>query len=219
MAEYVKLEESTPGKTKFYNIGKYSFSTIEIKHLVIALSLITLTFLAVSLRGTSRFSQMGIFEIVAAVLITVGTGFIIHEFAHKIVAQYYGFTSEFRGDFPMMFLSLAVATLTGFIFLAPGAVMILGRVSIRQNGIISVAGPITNLVLALIFLAMSLVFTTGFLSMVSQLGLWINALLGVFNMLPFWVLDGKKVIAWSRTAYFVVMIPLIILLIIGFGGF
>jgi Zn-dependent protease len=113
----------------------------------------------------------------------------------------------------MMFFSMILA-LTGFTFLAPGAVMILGRyISKKQNGIISVAGPLTNLILAGIFYLLNIyAFSVGnnFLFLLSMIGVQVNAFLGIFNMLPFWILDGRKVFAWNKVVYFLVLIPLIL---------
>jgi len=44
----------------------------------------------------------------------------------------------------------------GIVFAAPGAVMIMGMVSREENGRIAAAGPITNMVIAVIFLLVSL---------------------------------------------------------------
>lgn len=213
MVEYIHYSE--PEGPKLYKIGKYSFSTIEIKHLAIALLMITLTMMALQ---DHLLRQIGIVSFTILFFITVGLGFLLHELGHKLVAQYYGFVSEFRGDFFMMFVALILA-FSGFTFLAPGAVVILGRVSVRQNGIISVAGPVVNLILALIFILIGLLFNpTGFLEVVVYLGIWINAFLGLFNMLPFWILDGKKVLAWNKTVYFSVFGALVLILFGHFTG-
>lgn len=126
--------------------------------------------------------------------ITVGTGFLLHELAHKFVAQYYGCWAEFKASDIMLVFAIFSALL-GFIFAAPGAVMITGRVTRRQNGIISAAGPITNIALAFIF------FLAPLPVAVSAYGAQINAFLALFNMIPFMGLDGQKVLAW-RTEYF-----------------
>ncbi len=99
----------------------------------------------------------------------------------------------------MLFLAL-VTSLFGVIFAAPGAVIIQGHVTQKQSGLISAAGPLSNLVLALLFLA-----TSPWLGVVSYYGYLINAWLGLFNLLPFWLLDGKKVYHWNKAVYFVLL--------------
>ncbi|MFW5704827.1 MAG: metalloprotease [Nanoarchaeota archaeon] len=207
MVEYVNFtQEKGPRMFKF---GKFSFSTIELRHLGFALFMITLTLMVLN---RASLNVLGIANFITIYLITIGSGFLFHEIAHKLVAQHYGFVSEFRADFFMMFFALILA-FSGFTFLAPGAVLILtNRISIRQNGIISVAGPLTNLVLAILFLGLSFFSVSvgsEFWTILSVIGVQVNAFLGIFNMLPFWVLDGKKVLRWSKPVYFGVLLPLI----------
>jgi len=212
MVEFIKFEE-TNKNIKLFKFGKYSFSTIEVKHLGIALILITIAMMVLR-RG--EVLNIGIFNFILIYFLTIGLGFLLHELGHKFVAQHYGFISEFRGDFMMMGLAIVMA-FTGFLFLAPGAVMILGRPTIKQNGIISIAGPMVNLTLALIFLVLGLIFGwSGIAGYIFSLGIWINSMLGVFNMLPLWVLDGRKVLAWNKLAYFSLMLVLIFLLFASF---
>ena len=51
---------------------------------------------------------------------------------------------EFRGSQGLAF-GVLLAALLGFLFMAPGAVMVAGVVTRRQNGHIAVAGPLVNL--------------------------------------------------------------------------
>jgi len=213
MVEYV--EYKTPKGPKLFKFKKYSFSSIEIKHLSIALVLITLAMMA--LRHNDVIN-IGPINFALIYFFTIGLGFLLHELGHKLVAQHYGFISEFRADFNMMFIAIIIAWF-GFLFLAPGAVMILGRPTRRQNGIISVAGPLVNLALAIIFILINTLFNpTGIVGYTVTLGIWINGFLGVFNMLPFWVLDGKKVLAWNKLVYFLVIGALLLVLITSFNG-
>jgi Zn-dependent protease len=66
-------------------------------------------------------------------------------------------------------------------------------------GKIAAAGPMVNLFLAFVF--MPLLFDTGFLHEIGLFGVRINLALAGFNMLPISVLDGRKVLAWSRIVY------------------
>ena len=209
MAEYVNLEDTKGPRLKLVKIGKYSFSTMEIRHLALALFMITITMMAIQ---DSLLSQLGYIQFTIVFFLTVGLGFLLHELGHKFVAQYYGYLSEFRADGLMLGLAFLLALVSPFVFIAPGAVMILGRPSLQKNGIISIAGPVVNLFLAIIFYITGLFIQGGTLGLIVDIGVWVNAFLGVFNMLPFWILDGKKVLMWSKTAYFSVLIPLIILM-------
>lgn len=127
---------------------------------------------------------------------TVGIGFLLHELGHKVLAQHYGCHAEFRAFRGMLWLTLAMSFF-GFLFAAPGAVMIQGRVTRIENGKISAMGPLMNIMMALGFLALYLWKPLQMF----QFGLSINAWLGLFNMLPFSIIDGKKILDWSKPAY------------------
>ena len=143
--------------------------------------------------------------LMAFFIVTVGVGFIFHELAHKFVANFFGAAAEFRmwvqGLVFMLFISLL-----GFVFAAPGAVYIYSpHLTRRENGIISVAGPLTNLVLALVFFAVALLSPVYFLGMNAWYwGAKINIFLGLFNMIPIYPLDGSKVFAWNIFAWGIV---------------
>lgn len=153
------------------------------------------------------------------VLIGVGLGFILHELAHKFAALHYGFWAEFKLS-PMGLIISLITSFFGFIFAAPGAVYIYGyNMTDRENGIISIVGPLTNILLSLIFLGILLNLGTFtiigsstyvIVGIVCYLGFSVNAFLALFNMLPISVLDGTKVFAWN---------PIIWLVTILFAGF
>jgi Zn-dependent protease len=129
-------------------------------------------------------------------LFTAGLGFLLHELAHKFVAQKYGCVAEFRAFDQMLYLALGLAVFIGFIFAAPGAVMISGMITRKENGIISAAGPLTNYVLGIIFLSLGIFYPQ--LTLVTSIGFFINMWLGLFNMIPFGNLDGSKILSWNR---------------------
>jgi Zn-dependent protease len=173
------------------------FSKIEIRDLTKAWVAISFAF-AIVLSST-LFDTAFFLNVVLSAL-TVGTGFLLHELGHKFVAQRYGCFAEFRSDNSMLMIAL-ITSFFGIIFAAPGAVMIQGRVSKRRNGLISIAGPVVNIVLALFFMSLSFVFQAGFLAQVVSFGVTINLWLALFNMIPFFILDGKKVFAWNKSAW------------------
>lgn len=135
----------------------------------------------------------------------VMTGFLLHELAHKWMAQQYGCWAEYRGNKNGLYFALAMSAF-GFLLAAPGAVMVSGRITDRQNGIIAAVGPLTNIAIAIVALPIY-IFTVGLDWPISLLGelarfiIIINLILGGFNMIPVQPLDGSKVIVWSKTAY------------------
>ncbi|GAB6285925.1 MAG: site-2 protease family protein [Methanoregula sp.] len=150
-------------------------------------------------------------------LVTVGIGFILHEMAHKFTAMKFGYYAEFKKDNMMLLVAIALAALVGVVFAAPGATVIYnnsidGRgISREENGKISAAGPLVNLILCIPFAGLLIYGGAGaglagnLFSTVGLIGLQVNAMIAAFNMLPVSVLDGKKVLAWNK-GIFVVLI-------------
>tara|TARA_Y100000310_G_C20650620_1_gene799220 strand:+ start:979 stop:1635 length:657 start_codon:yes stop_codon:yes gene_type:complete len=142
-------------------------------------------------------------------LFTAGIGFLLHELAHKFVAQKYGCVAEFRAFDQMLYIAVGLALFVGFIFAAPGAVMISGMVTRKENGVISLAGPLTNYVLGIgFFLMMIFLPTSSILSFIGGIGFFINMWLGLFNLIPFGNFDGIKIFRWQ---------PIIWGLMVAFG--
>ena len=135
-------------------------------------------------------------------LIAFGPAFIVHELAHKFVARHYGCWAEFRADPAGLRTGVLIAFFIGFLFMAPGAVMVAGNVNRGQNGRIALAGPYSNLVLWSLGLpAFILLQDAGILTEIVFLWMAANSILGAFNMLPFGPLDGKKIKNWSEPVF------------------
>jgi len=181
-------------------IGKINTSEREIRDLIKAWVAISIAF-AMVMKG---FANLSFYQAFIVAAITVGTGFLLHEMGHKIVAQRYGCFAEFR-SFDKMLLLAILMSFFGFVLAAPGAVMINGPVGVRRNGKISAAGPIVNLVLALLFLWLLLMRPAGFLGIIAFYGYFINSWLALFNMIPIWNLDGAKVLRWDKTVYGIIV--------------
>ena len=183
--------------TKQISVGRISTSEKEILDLLKAWIAISIAF-AIAMQGPSFSADFYVRFIIAS--LTVGTGFLLHEMGHKIVAQRYGCFAEFR-SFDNMLVLAVIMSFFGFIFAAPGAVMISGRITKKKNGIISAAGPIVNLFLALIFLILLFLDIPNFLKTIAHHGFIINSWLALFNMLPFWLFDGYKIFKWNKIVY------------------
>jgi len=182
-------------------LGAISTSRTELIDLIKAWLAISLAFAI--LLGGSLFS-FGFINVFMIASLSVGLGFIAHEMAHKVVAQHYGCQAEFRAWDNMLILSV-VMSFFGFVIAAPGAVMIAGPVGTRRNGKISVAGAVANLSVAAIFLLLLFVPVTGILYPIARYGFMINTWLALFNMIPFWMFDGKKVLQWNKLVYFTIL--------------
>lgn len=136
--------------------------------------------------------------------LTAGLGVILHELMHRVVARRFGATAYFVANDGMLVISIVLA-FTGFLFAAPGAVWHTGYLTKRQVGLIAAAGPITNMVLALLFAAVLIALGPAsqgtLLAAGLRMGFLINGILGVFNMLPFGPIDGAKVLNWSGPVF------------------
>jgi len=125
--------------------------------LFIAWGAISLAFAIIFIRNAGRVDPVIALLFIGISLVTVGIGFVAHEMAHKFTAMRYGYWAEFRKDNMMLVVAVALAALVGVVFAAPGATVIYdtgrfgGGITRQQNGKISAAGPVTNLVLCAFF--------------------------------------------------------------------
>ncbi len=185
-------------------------SNQEIRDLLKAWFIITVAFTILLADFAWNYQLLQTFILAA---ITVGTGFLLHELAHKFVAQHYGFWAEFRADQFMLMLAL-IFSFFGFIFAAPGAVLIHGyNMTKSESGKISAAGPLVNYLLALIFLG--LMFSASpFIALVASYGFMINSWLGLFNMIPLGMFDGVKILRWNKVVYGIMVAVGIVFLVV-----
>ncbi len=186
----------------------YKFTRNEIRDSLIAFAVLSICF-AISNVGTDLF---GIASILPIVMIGVGAGFLLHEIGHKFVSMKYGYWAEFK-LWPLGLVIALVTAFLGFVFAAPGAVNTYAdQMSDEINGRISIAGPMTNMGLALVFIVIAaLIYPFSIHSQIVHLiylictvGYSVNSYLAAFNLLPFATLDGTKVMKWSVLIWFVV---------------
>ncbi len=145
----------------------------------------------------------------------VGTAFVPHELAHKVVAirrgQYARYILWVRG---LLFTLLTLVIGIGLIVPGFVAIVPLSRQMDKKDlGLVAVAGPATNIVIGLVSLIIGLL--THY-SVIPLSGLFanpnifilvaqFNALIALFNCIPIWQLDGAKILRWNKIVYFVLV--------------
>jgi len=192
-----------------------TFSDTEKHDLFIAWLLLSLSFGIADVVGNNvalSFSTVWPAALMAGC--TVGVAFFVHEIAHKYAAQKYGKYAEFHAFIPWLVIGLLLSffyNALGILLVLPGAVFISGYSTRRETGHIALAGPLSNVALALLALPAILIFKTGLAAEVLQQFYTINVWLALFNMLPFFVFDGKKIIDWSKRWYFATLAIIVVL--------
>ena len=191
-------------RINYGTVQNKGMSDTEKRHLAIALGALTLAF-AFSFTGGYAYLDLSIFPFYLGIsFLSVSTAFIFHEMAHRKLAREYGCWAEFRMWRWGLMLALMFGILFGWVFAAPGSVMIQGYISKEQHGKISAAGPGTNWAVGAGFLlgaigltSVGMDFIGGILGFVS----YVNLFIGGFNLLPFGPLDGRKIFGWSAKHY------------------
>ena len=183
--------------------------TEEAKHLSIGAVLVLLVGLSI-VAPNFRFQSFPVW----AIFLSAGlfaASFLLHELSHKFTAQKNGLWAEFRMTSFGAILTL-FSIFSPFKIIAPGAVTISGYASESTFGRVAVAGPITNIVLGVLMAIVSIVMPTNmsfFLNasvlksiIVSTSAM--NGFLAVFNLIPFGILDGRKVFVWNKRVWLIV---------------
>ena len=189
-----------------------SFSKIELRDLAVCWLALGLCFslqYLIPQQGTPYSQSLSQFTVFLGVaLVGIGTGFLFHELAHKGVAQRYGYRAEFRMWKLGLIIAVASAVISfgRFLFFAPGAVYTSAhkQPDPGEEGRISAAGPVANIVLAgLFFLLAAGTANSDIWNLVGKFGFQVNLWLAAFNLIPFPPLDGVKILRWNKLAWFV----------------
>ncbi|MCY3410769.1 MAG: hypothetical protein INQ03_03940 [Candidatus Heimdallarchaeota archaeon] len=151
-------------------------------------------------------------SIPSVILLTaiIAPAFILHEMAHKYAAIFFGKYARFALIKQMTIITLIVAGL-GFGIAGPGATMVLGKSTERERGIFAAAGPATNFLLSLISIILIVLLPPfqilGFsLIFILKFSIFLNSFLALFNLIPVSMLDGKKVITWSKSVWLLLVV-------------
>jgi Zn-dependent protease len=186
------------------SIIRIKTSKTELFHLTIATLLVTAV--GLSLNGYRHFSWQFLAIFISA--------FLVHELAHKFLAQYYGSWAEFRAQISgLLITAISALPIMPFKFIAPGAVMV-GLSDGNKFGRVALIGPLTNLVMGFSFLLLSLF--NGSYSPYFTIGASFNGWIAMFNLIPLGVLDGQKIFDWNKLVWGITMAAAMSLFIIGY---
>ena len=176
------------------------FSRQEIFHILIAMAVLTIafSFAFVNYPPLSHIDE--VIGFLPLSFLAIATAFFCHEIAHKYVGQKFGYWSEFRMYPQGLLFALFLGIVAGIVFAAPGAVQIFGRPNREEMGKIAAAGPVTNIVLCMIFAGIWY-FSVGIIASISFFIAYINMFLAFFNLLPFGPLDGRKIFRWKKEVW------------------
>jgi len=177
------------------------FSNTEIRHLILGTALVTACGISLML---NIFSTNGYLDIAIATVI-FALGFILHELAHKYVAQGYGLWAEFKLS-PTGVLLTAVSIVSPLKFIAPGAVVISGMADKERMGRTAIAGPIVNVVIAIGLLVTLPALGRTTIGPAIVYGAAVNSFLALFNLIPFSIFDGHKIFVWNKRYWLIVFI-------------
>jgi len=196
MKDYIDKKDIKNNMTNNSNlkmlIFKIKFSKLEILHLSIATILVTAV--GLSLNNYRYISWEFLIIFVSA--------FLVHELAHKLLAQFYGSWAEFRtNSYGLLVTAFSAIPFIPFKFIAPGAVVI--DLSDRSKfGRVAFVGPLTNLIMGFIFFILSYQYPLiGYL----YIGALFNSWIALFNLLPFGNLDGQKIFSWNKIVWIFMM--------------
>ena len=176
--------------------------TEEVKQIAMADAALTIAF-SIALAG-GIFGNLGdAIVLLPIAFVAVTLSFVLHELMHKYVAQHYGAIAAFQTS-PMGLIITLGTSIFGFLFGIPGATVIYtNSFTVKQNGVTSLAGPLTNFaVFAVFFVIFIFAPAHTYFSTLASIVMFISILLAFFNMLPIMPLDGSKVLRWSRKIYF-----------------
>lgn len=191
---------------------KVYFSVKEVKHLAVASMLVACV--GLSWGWISNISNYLMLTILA---ITLTISFLTHEIAHKITAQKEGLWAEFRLTLIGLILTLLSIIPIPFKIISPGAVMVVGVSDIKSLGKVSIAGPLTNIILSLILLVTAFLIPPQY-NWIFVLAFF-NAWIALLNLIPFGIFDGFKVFHWSKINWALVFTISLVLLAISIRYF
>ena len=197
------IEERLVSSGQLFSLGNEFFD------IVFGFSLIVLVF------GFYQFITRGSWWGFLIAGILVGTAFVPHEMAHKVVAirkgQFARYILWVRGLlFTMLTLIIGIGLIVpGFVAIVPMS----RQMNKKDLGLVAFAGPAINAIIGAVSMVLGLLVHYGVFvlsPLFTQPNIFIlitqfNALIALFNCIPVWQLDGAKILKWNKVAFFVLV--------------
>lgn len=140
-------------------------------------------------------------------ILAAGLTTVIHELAHRYFARRYNAETEFKfwdiGTISLLLTSLVFKTPMG----QPGRNITnkQGELSPKVQGLISLAGPVASLLLALLFLLlMSIDIRQVNLGLT---GFKMSMLACVYSLMPFEPMEGMRILKWNKPVWGLIFLP------------
>ncbi len=171
----------------------------------------------ISITGFTIFTKpvIGVYMIML-----LSISFIIHELSHRIEARKLGYIAFYRIN-KIGLLLTSISFFLPFKIIAPGEVAfysIRKLPSIRDIAVISLMGPLANVLLAVMLkISSTILIAQGIhiyiADIMGRIGSF-NGYIAFFNLIPIPPLDGSKIVRYSLTLWFMLLVLSTILFII-----
>lgn len=197
-----------------------SFSHKEVKHISVAALLVIGIGFSIGLYSNyfGGFSFSWTLTMMSLFAVIMTASFLVHEIAHKVMAQKNGLWAEFRLTTWGAALTF-ICVFLPFKMISPGAMMIAGTPNGDEIVKISLAGPVTNIIFSSTLLGLAFALTpsiSGAYVAILFFAAYINAFMAVFNLIPFGILDGYKIFSFNKKMWAIVFIPSVILTVFAY---
>jgi len=153
--------------------------------------------LLVSIVYLSMVPRLSLIPLVAGVVVA----FLTHELSHKFAAIKLGYLARFRlSKLGALLTLLSAIPIIPIKMIAPGYVSVIsiGRLpTLREEGLIALAGPLSNILLAVLGMGTFLLIQSFEYSLPLLLFVKVNLDIALFNLIPLFMLDGEKVFRWN----------------------
>lgn len=161
------------------------------------------------------------FGLIGVATALVAVSYIPHVMAHRVTARSMDAYAEFEMWPPGAVLAI-ITSFLGIVVAAVGGTRMYTKSSeryglsvpdlnVKMIGFISVVGPLINISMAVLFAfvatAVGETYVAGLnMFKVLRFGANINSFLAIANLLPFYPLDGYKILRWNSLMWFISVI-------------